>query len=425
MGAPRTLFVPTGHAQSLKELGSDLWGNGFPDTRPDLGEGSGGDAEGVCFGLAGVYAFTAQPAAKPHTKTHVIEEGWPGARNYHAHSLPTPHHTTVAHHEHLDPQPVTDPKSLGTNSNFAAGPPGQVLAEIAPAEYTMLTNGEIDDPMDGIQIAADSGLVWLFTKPTHVLETMAGIYDPMAAAAVADAGTIFYSKDTTDGIDGTWVPMHGHVRDFTADPKSLMMHPIPASIKPLMTNVEGVKGLRLLGPASGAAAPEPADDPFDPFALFTGGGGSSETLTEWKIWIPKAGTASSSVTTYAAHWFFKSQPEPFSAQTQFLAPNPPLVFTAGSSPTFHKLPKRGDQHWDRTPPASSLGADGDMATADDGMILFVKSGGAWGPTGRDGSGLLGLMIDNDLHQRDPLIVDALPGASEATDGFYLVRSSDA
>jgi len=177
------------------------------------------------------------------------------------HGFHAPHHTTVDDHVYTSAEMrLATVADDGPISNLVAHVKGP---DISGAESDMLVDGLANDTPDAIQLDANTGLVWLFTTPIHLLETLAGVYDPLASA-VANPAFMYWSGDTTNGSDGSWSAIHSHVYDFMSDPHLGVDDPIPSSFPPLMTNLQNVKGIMVLG-----------------------NGADHREFVEWKIWVPK------------------------------------------------------------------------------------------------------------------------------------------
>jgi len=181
------------------------------------------------------------------------------------HGYNVPHHHTVDAHIYV----ADEMKIAAANTDFHIFNVANHVkqTEIASAEYDMLADNLANDSMDTIQLNATTGLVMVFNTPVHLLETLAGVYDPLASP-VMDPAFLTVSKDTTDGINGTWTPVHQHVYDFLGDKSIFVDDPIPGAFHPLLTNIEGVKGVTIIG-----------------------NGTSVRYLCEFKVWIPKVPAA--------------------------------------------------------------------------------------------------------------------------------------
>jgi len=262
MPDPRTLVVPKAGTPSvtLEELKQELLDDGATGVQRDLGPGGAGLYP--CMGTAGVYVVEGEKAeAGLNTDTYLIEEGWPGDLEVHTTVKTTPHHLTVHPHTVAPAGKRLATQADGPIYNLASH---VKQAEIGGFEYDMLVDGMANDPMDSIQLGPNTGLVRVFNQPVHLLETLAGVFDP-AAAAHGNPAWLYWSGDTTTGSDGSWQAIHSHVYDFKSDPDQFIDDVYsPTRFPPLMTNLPKVKGVMIIG-----------------------NGVTPRYLVEWKVWIPK------------------------------------------------------------------------------------------------------------------------------------------
>jgi len=251
--ADPVLIVPTGDvvSETTTELEDELKKAGATHTQRT--PGPGGVALIPHMGVAGVYAEDGAD-----TNKHVIEEGWPGSSGDH-HYNRMPHHQTVVKHTYTPAE--MEPTTVGEIRNIGGG---KILAALAPSEDDFMHDGIANGEYDSLRLTHDTGLVWIFHTPIHVLETQAVIFNEMTGA-VTDTGILSYSKDTTDGIDGKWMVLSHHIVDISSAGVLPDEDFAPAG-PPLLTNIEGVKAIKVMGPA---------------LAIY---------LVELNIWVPKVVT---------------------------------------------------------------------------------------------------------------------------------------
>jgi len=251
----RTLVVPKARADSMTLMKAELVKEGAKGVQRDIGPG--GEGLYPCMGTAGVYVTEAATGfTSLNDEDHLIEEGWPGAAHTEGHA-PRPHHEVVAKHTYTQAEMAKH--TGGTLKNVGAG---HILTDLAPSEAEFLHDGIANSEYDALRLTHDTGIVWIFDAPVHVLETQAIVYDEMGGAKM-ETGILSYSKDTTDGVDGTWTILAHHIVDISGVTTIMPDDAFAPAAPPLLTNIEGCKAIKIMGPRLAVS------------------------LVELNIWVPK------------------------------------------------------------------------------------------------------------------------------------------